>query len=92
MLTGWKKLTKGELTHLRESGIHTDCEAIKTFRRQAIYRADSCVKQYNIEPCWQCWFMARKLGYTRYTLDVLRDWAGWHFMDLPVDILWWYNR
>lgn len=92
MITGWKTLTENERAHLRETGIHTNCDAMVTFRKQAQYRADSAVKGFKTEPCWDCYFLARRLGYTRYTLDILRDWAGWLFMDLPVDILWWYNR
>jgi hypothetical protein len=57
MITGWKKLSKKELAHLKEQGIHTNWDWQQTLKKQAEFRALG-----GSEPCWDCREIAEKLG------------------------------
>jgi len=61
MIKGWKKLTKKERKHLSEHGIlQSTFLAQRTFDEQQKLRE----KFPNSEPCWDCKFIAKKLGLT----------------------------
>ena len=53
-----KKLTLTEIKHLRENTDGTLRGAKESFRFQKVKRD----KNPHIEPCWDCKFIARKLG------------------------------
>jgi len=57
MIRGWKKLTKKERKHLSDNGIWCIEVLQRTINRQAQMREES-----GIEPCWDCRFIAKKLG------------------------------
>jgi len=58
--TNWKKtLSKKELQHLKENGIHT----LSDMKDQTVYLSDMRKKYPNgSEPCWECRQISQKLG------------------------------
>lgn len=93
MITGWRRLTREQLDHLREHRMNYDSQALVNWRWQAIARADNriqCPNQFVPEPCHDCRQISRELGY-RYMLDIWRDFAGWAAMDEDIRILYHYT-
>jgi hypothetical protein len=70
MIKGWKKLTRAELKHLKEKGLNN------TFLfQQHVNRAEELRKEQFgkvSEPCWDCKFIARKLGMEAETERAIR--------------------
>lgn len=59
MYKGYKKLTAKERKHLKEQKVITTYDLEQTFKLQAEMR----LKYPHSEPCWDCKFIAKKLGY-----------------------------
>lgn len=55
----WKDLTKKERKHVREMGVAT----LREFKKNAEFQAKAR-REYPeaSEPCWDCRFIAKKLG------------------------------
>lgn len=53
------KLTKKELRHLKEDA---GCKTLRAFARTVEIQEEMRRKNPSIEPCWDCKFIARKLG------------------------------
>ena len=93
MITGWRRLTREQLDHLREHAIYYNYRAVHVWRWQAIARADGRIQYPNTfvpDPCHDCRQISRELGY-RYMLDIWRDFAGWAAMDEDIRILYHYT-
>jgi hypothetical protein len=59
MYKGYKLLTNKERKHLSEQKVVSTFDLVTTFKHQAALR-----ETYpDIEPCWDCKFIAQKLGY-----------------------------
>lgn len=55
----WKTLPSKDLKHLRTvAGVNS----LKQFKVTAAHHAKMRVLNPNIEPCWECRFIAQKLG------------------------------
>jgi hypothetical protein len=54
----WKDLTKKEKKHLKEQEIAT----LRDFKSLAEKQKDMRLRNSDIEPCWDCKSIARKLG------------------------------
>jgi hypothetical protein len=54
-----KKLTAFERDHMRTTGCHSLEQARRTFETHAKWRKQNP----NVEPCWDCKAIARKLGF-----------------------------
>jgi len=60
MYKGWKKLNKTERDHLSEMGVVTTEDLENTFFLQKEQRESNSLGS---EPCWDCRFIEKKLGY-----------------------------
>ena len=54
-----KDLTKKERKHLRQVA---GCRSLSAFARTASQQAEMRAKNPQVEPCWDCRFIAKKLG------------------------------
>ena len=59
MIKGWKKLTKKELQHLKDEQCNNTVVFQKTINHQHKFR-----QMGTTEPCYECKFIAKKLGMT----------------------------
>lgn len=59
MVTGWKNLTQKERKHLNESNIHTNDDMQIQVKFLLATVQTSPMKK---PACWECWFIAKKLG------------------------------
>lgn len=92
MLTGWKKLDKKQLKHLREYHVTHDYDAAKMFQEQANRRI-VLGNTFHYEPCHDCRYIAKTLGYPiDPSIDTLREYAiMWRMADsegFPTRLEW----
>jgi hypothetical protein len=64
VIKGWKKLTKKELGHLKNEGLNNTFLFQQNVNRLEELRKEQRKRfgKVTCEPCWDCKFIARKLG------------------------------